>query len=63
MQIKTNPSSSNTHHPPNQPIIIANLFHTWILLGLTRNKRMKSVHHKRRHNLGSVRKTTARVRN
>ncbi len=45
-KIKTNPSSSNTHDPPNQPIIIANLFHTWILLGLTRNTRMKSAQHK-----------------
>jgi hypothetical protein len=50
-----------THDPPNQPIIIANLFHTWILLGLTRNTRMKSAQHKRRHNLGTVRKGTARV--
>jgi hypothetical protein len=62
-KIKTNPSSSNTHDPPNQPIIIANLFHTWILLGLTRNTRMKSAQHKRRHNLGTVRKTRAMVGN
>jgi hypothetical protein len=53
---------TKTHDPPNQPIIIANLFHTWILLGLTRNTRMKSAQHKRRHNLGTVRETTARVR-
>ncbi len=52
---------TKTQDPPNQPIIIANLFHTWILLGLTRNTRMKSAQHKRRHNLGTVRKTTARV--
>jgi hypothetical protein len=52
---------TKTHDPPNQPIITANLFHTWILVGLTRNTRMKSAQHKRRHNPGTFRKRTARV--
>jgi hypothetical protein len=52
---------TKTHDPRNQPIITANLFHRWILVGLARNTRLKSAQHKRRHNLGTVRKTTARV--